>query len=253
MSENITWLKNEVEKIQFPENAFRIYLDEGVFIIGATKSHPSSTPDFFTIATIYETISDINTKIQFSFSLAEQHGALEENKKYNPFDEPTRSERIASYFIENIAFRVGILWDMLAQLYNEYWKINTPIEKLYYTTFFHNCSQGKKGDPQRRGVAATIYTYLTEADCVKDATQFWEGNHEFAKQYRDQMTHRNSPNISSVSPFSMELRPPVSYIMKRIIEDYLKVSEFINDALIDIGAYFSSNPPDIISGQKDSN
>jgi len=48
------------------------------------------------------------------------------------------------------------------------------------------------------------------------------------------MTHRNSPNITDLSNFSIQLRPPAIFVFKRVTEDYLKAIEFITRILDDI-------------------
>ena len=57
------------------------------------------------------------------------------------------------------------------------------------------------------------------------------GNHKYVEDFRNKMTHRNSPNIATFSNYDFELRMPMRYVLKRVIEDYIKASEFINAML----------------------
>ena len=239
MGESIEWLKTQVDSASLNEKLFEIFWGEDHIVFGAVIKHSGNEPDAFALATIYDSIYDLYTKIRFSFYSAADCNLSESLAAYNPFASISSNEKLAEYFIENMAFRTGTMWDLLAQLYNEFWQVKTPIDRLYYTSFFHNLSQGKNGRP----LAKKIYDYLVEDDDIGEDTARWKGNHAYAKQYRDQMTHRNSPNISTVSPFSTELRDPAVYALKRITEDYLQAIEFIQGAVDEVAAYLSTHPP----------
>lgn len=145
-------------------------------------------------------------------------------------EKPSGNEMKALYYIENMIFRTSTLWDMLAQLCNVFWKINRPIDKIYTGAFFHDCSQEKN----KKSFAKDVHNYFTEEDEIKSDTERWKGNFEYIKEYRNTMTHRNSPNITILSNFSMQLRPPAIFVFKRVTEDYLKAIEFITRILDDI-------------------
>lgn len=49
----------------------------------------------------------------------------------------------------------------------------------------------------------------------------------FLADYRNQMTHRVSPNISSITMLGTTLRPPTLYVLHRAIEDYYQVSSYL--------------------------
>ncbi len=67
----------------------------------------------------------------------------------------------------------------------------------------------------------------------KDDTdvEHWEGNYTFVKAMRDKMIHRNSPNITVISNFDIELHMPAIYSLYRIVEEYRQVSFFIIEYL----------------------
>lgn len=238
MGESIEWLKKQVDSVSLNEKLFKVYWGEDRVVFGAFLKHSGNGPDAFALGTIYDSIYDLHAKIRFSFYSATECNLSESLVNYNPFAPTAANEKIAEYFIENMAFRTGSMWDLLAQLYNEFWQAKTPIDKLYYSTFFHNAAQGKHGN----ATAKKIYDYLVEEDEIKEDTVRWKGNHTYTKQYRDQMTHRNSPNISTLSPFSSNLRDPAIYALKRVTEDYLQVVEFVQEAVDEVFTYFSSHP-----------
>lgn len=238
MGESVEWLKKQVDSMSLNEKLFEIFWGEDRVVFGALINHSGDEPDVFTLGTIYDSIYDLHTKIRFSFYSATECNLSESLVNYNPFALAAANEKIAEYFVENMAFRTGSIWDLLAQLYNELWRVKTHIDKLYYTAFFHNAAQGKHGS----ATAKKIYDYLVEDDEIGDDTVRWKGNHAYAKQYRDQMTHRNSPNISTLSPFSTELRDPAVFALKRITEDYLQAVEFVQEAVDEISTYLSAHP-----------
>lgn len=62
-----------------------------------------------------------------------------------------------------------------------------------------------------------------EQDCrdngaVDDET--WKGNHRYLSDYRNQMTHRNSPNVTGVLGQEFNMKTPPIYLIKRTSEDY---------------------------------
>lgn len=128
---------------------------------------------------------------------------------------------------ENAIFRTSVLWDMLAQLYNIKYKNNQHPEKVYYTTLFHNEAQGKHPN----SFASDVYLYLSEIENeehIYGEGETWKGNHKYVTDYRNKMTHRNSPNIATASNYDFELRMPMRYVLKRSIEDYVQASKFIS-------------------------
>ena len=76
-------------------------------------------------------------------------------------------------------------------------------------------------------IAKEVYAYLKEEDDLEADTNPWPGNHAFLNDFRNQMTHRVSPNVSSISSLGGNLRPPTLYVLHRAIEDYYKVSSFL--------------------------
>lgn len=237
MGESLQWLKKQVDSIEYDEMMFRIAVGDDKYIFGAIlgKNTKENKPDFFALSSIYDTIVDVNHKIKYSFYMAAECEPSESLKDYSPLETISTAENTAIYFIENMVFRTSILWDMIAQMCNVFWLINKPNTEIYVAQFFHDMAQGKKAKP----LAVDIYSYLKEANVIKGDKEYWNGNHQYIKDYRDKMTHRNSPNISTMSSFAMELRPPAMFVLKRVTEDYLKASEFIKIILDEISAEFS--------------
>lgn len=235
MGESVNWLKEQVDRISYDENLFRISLGDDKYIFGAILRNTKGKPDYFAISTIYDTIVDLNHKIKYSFYAAAECELPETLDKHTCFGNPPKAERTAIYFIENMVFRTSILWDLLAQLCNVHWCLNKPTDKIYAQQFFHDCAQGKKAHP----FAKQVYEYLIKADDVGEVTETWNGNHAYVKEYRDKMTHRNSPNISTLSAFAIELRPPAMFVLKRVTEDYFKATEFIETMINEISKSFA--------------
>lgn len=238
MGKSLEYLKERVNGVSFDETLFRISVGEDKYIFGAilSDSQKNGKPDFFAIDSIYNSIIDLNEKIQFSFHLAVKCNPSESLADHVWFGKPQENEAIATYYIENMVFRTQILWDMLAQLYNAFWCTNKPIEKIYAEKFFNVFSQGKTA----KKAAKSIHSYFIQEDTIKGDCEPWDGNHKYVKEYRNQLTHRTSPNISSFSSIARELRPPAIFVLKRTTEDYLQAVEFLNNALDEISKEFSS-------------
>ncbi|MCG7332287.1 Cthe_2314 family HEPN domain-containing protein [Salinicoccus roseus] len=230
MGQSLQILKKQVEGISYNENIFYIPFGEGKYIFGYISPKNKTNLDMFAIKTIYDSIIDLDNKIKFSFNHILDYNPSENLSDHKPFSKPDEKEAEAIYYVENIVFRTSILWDMLAQLCNIYWKTNIPIDSIYYKTFFNNASQGKKA----KELAKDVTEYLNEEDKVKGELDPWEGNHVYVKEYRNQMTHQNSPNVSTLSNVGMVTRPPVIYVVKRVVEDYLAVSFYIQSMIDEI-------------------
>lgn len=235
MHEEEKQLRDLCEAIQYDPNLFKVYVGEDKYIIGYMSPDSDYNPDksFFMYKTLYDTIVDLDRKIKKSFDLALHLEYSSDIDHFSMVGPPSAKEEEAIYYTENAVFRASVLWDLLAQLYNVKYKNNRNPDKVYYSRLFHNDAQGKHPNP----LAQMIYAYITEVedkDRVYEKDEFWTGNHEYVKAYRDKMTHRNSPNVATISNYAVELRMPMRYVLKRVIEDYAKASEFIKLMLEEI-------------------
>lgn len=203
-------------------DAFRIGIGSGKYLFSAT-GHDETTNEYFAISAIYDSICDVDSKIKYAFGQAINCKFPETIKEYNPLAKPTEQECIAMYHVENIVFRTSILWDLLAQLCNVLYRTGIAPDKVHYNWFFRNHATGEATIP----ICTEIVEYLDEEDDSSADTNPWPGNHKYLNDFRNQMTHRVSPNISSISTFGATLRPPVIYVLHRAIEDYYKVSSFL--------------------------
>ncbi len=225
-------MKELVASVQYSNELFNVYIGANKCIMGFVSVSPSN--NFFVYKTIYDTIIDLDEKIKKSFELAIDWEYRSDIDNFNMFSPPSKVEKEAIYYTENAIFRTSVLWDMLAQLYNIKYKNNQAPDKVYYNILFHNEAQGKHSNQ----FAVEVYTYISEdeeedEDHNYEVGEMWKGNHKYVTNYRNKMTHRNSPNISTISNYDIELRMPMRYVLKRCIEDYVQVSKFIKQ-LIDI-------------------
>lgn len=222
-------LRELIDNIQYDADLFKIYIDPDRYIMGCMSIN-SADSVFFTYKTIYDTIIDLDGKIKKSFDLALRWEYSIDIDKFNMIAPPSSKEQEAIYYTENAIFRSSVLWDLLAQLYNIKYKGNKNPDKVYYHSLFHNDTQGKTPNV----FAQQVYAYISEednSDRVYEQDELWAGNHTYITTYRNKMTHRNSPNVSTISNYDLELRMPMRYVLKRAIEDYYKASQFIKSLL----------------------
>ena len=222
-------LRDLISKVEYDPNLFKIYIDENKYIIGYMSQNPEDN-NFFIYKTLYDTIVNLDHNIKKSFDLALKWEYSVDISKFNMIAPPSAEEEEAIYYTENAIFRIAALWDLLAQLYNVKYKGNKDPDKVYCHTLFHNDAQGKRPNQ----LAKQIYDYISEEEDEEHQykeDEFWLGNHKYVEDFRNKMTHRNSPNIATFSNYDFELRMPMRYVLKRVIEDYIKASEFINAML----------------------
>lgn len=232
-------LRKLIEEVYFDPDLFKIFVAEDKYLFGYMSSHSEGSA-FFEYKTIYDTIVDLHLKIKKSFDLALEWEYKTDIDQFNMVAPPTKEEDEAIYYTENAVFRLSALWDMLAQLYNIKFKKGKSPEKVYYAQLFHDDTQGKKPN----AFAQKVYAYLKEQDNPHydyKENEFWKGNHAYIVEYRDKMTHRNSPNVATLSNFAVELRMPMRYVLKRAIEDYVQATRFIIELLPEIVKDFQTD------------
>ena len=61
---------------------------------------------------------------------------LLEHIQHNMIGKPPTNELIAIYYIENMIFRIETLWDLLAQLCNEFWQTGKKVTEIYFERYF---------------------------------------------------------------------------------------------------------------------
>lgn len=236
IEKEITYLKGLVDEIQYQEDLFTIYLGEGKIVFGAFMMEPSQDK-FFSYRTVYSTILDVDKKIKLSLNYAIDWAYKVNMDKFNPFSKMDENEHFAIYYTENAVFRTIVLWDLLAQIYNVKYGIKKNIKNIYYKSFFR--------EPSIEPFANVITEYIEESDFVEGDP--WQGNHTYVNEYRNKMTHRNSPNVTTISTYDIEMRMPMQYVLKRVVEDYHKVSSFIQQVLESIILEFQ-NAEEVING-----
>lgn len=232
MHEEERFLRQLIASVAYDPDLFKIYIGNDKYIFGYVSTN-GDDDGYFAYQTLYDTIVDLDRKIKKSFDLALHWEYRCDINKFNMISPPSVEEEEAIYYTENAVFRTSVLWDLLAQLYNVRYNNNKNPEKVFYSTLFHNATQGKNPNL----FAQSVYTYLSEIepeDHIYQKHESWIGNHKYVVDYRNKMTHRNSPNIASMSSYDIELRMPMRYVLKRVVEDYVKASEFIQLMLKDI-------------------
>ncbi len=216
------YLEELVSAIICIPDAFRIRLEDGKYIFGVLSKNQKHS-DYYAVSAIYDTILDLDKKIKYSFSCALTSDLPETLDGYSPFYEVNGKEFEAMYHIENMVYRVSILWDLLAQLCNVKYHTGLETDKIYYYRYFTRFSSGE----DKIEVAREIKDYLDEKDDSTADLNPWPGDHAFLTDYRNKMTHRVTPSITSISSLGVSLRPPAMYLLHRVTEDYYKVSDFL--------------------------
>ena len=220
--EGKNYLRGLVESIVCTPNIFRISMEDGKYIF-SISSNDQQTNDWYAVSAIYDSICEVDKQIKYAFGQAISFNIPETLEGYNPFSKFSEEENIALYHTENIVYRVSILWDLLAQLCNVLYHTNLRVEQINYNRYFEKYSKGKNAIE----IVKEIKSYLNEADDFEVDTNPWKGNHAFLNSYRNQMTHRVSPSVSSISTLGIILRPPTMYVLHRATEDYYMVSSFL--------------------------
>lgn len=226
----IKYLVNLIDSVQYLPNAFTIVQNDGKYVFGITSvpSHELPISKILEYKTLYETLCDLDTKVKYSLGLAIKYSYSRYTmKKFDILKKPKGKEWLAYYYIENAASRISSIWDMLAQFYRVRYNIAISFDKVHYKKIF-DPSKGYCSEFQ--SVAGTIHSYIKEEDNT-DCEGAWKGNHDFMDEYRNKMTHRNSPNVAVASNLDLNLKHHPTFILKRMVEDYVQAFRFIGDIL----------------------
>lgn len=234
-----------LDSIKYISDIFTIAISEDKVILGAITPNECKIQKFFSMATVYDSILDVNNKIQFSLREAIEFAKKSERKKWNPIVSLSDDEWKAIYFMENAVFRIETAWDLLAQLYNIYQGYETDNKKIQAKKFFYDCQKREKS----LEFAKRVYNYMLLSDNVD--VEPWEGNYIYVKDYRNKMSHRNSPSVNSFSNYDTTIRRPTLYILKRVVEDYHKFSAFIQELVNKIISEYDSM--EVIFNKGDNN
>jgi len=230
----IKYLFDTVNGVQYNEKRFKVMIGEEKYLFGVVSGVNSAAAPLSKLMqykTLYDTSRDLDYKIKISFTKAIEYAYSDRlQEDFSLFQESSMEETYAYYFIENALFRTSSLWDLLAQLYRLYYNIEIKAHNVFYKKIFNptfNYSDSFKDQ------AKEINDYLNHSDDT-ECQEEWKGNHGYANDCRNKMTHRNSPNVASMSDFDVNLKQHPAYMLKRIIEDYSMASKYIGKILDEI-------------------
>lgn len=229
-SKEILYFQTKISSVIYNQQRFKIMFGEDKFLFGSVSEKDNDSPfgKLMQYKTIHDTLIDLDWKIKLSFNNAIKFSYSDTvRNNFSLIGTETEEEKLAYYYIENALFRTSSLWDMLAQLYRLFYDINIPKEKVYYKQIFNPTNNYSDSFKTK---ATEIYRYIEQADDTDHAGE-WKGNHSFANDLRNKMTHRNSPNVAVMSDYDMNLKRHPTFQLKRVIEDYTVVSRYISEIL----------------------
>lgn len=224
-----SYLTALINQIQYDPTRFIVKTESDKYIFGMCSPDPNDPlSKFFMYKTLFDSIHNIDKKIKYSFehslSFAYSDAVFKNFKMFSSSPE----EEKAYYYLENALFRTSTLWDLLAQIYNIICDANLSIDRIHYKHFFTNYSQK---DTLLKDNLKAIKAYIDQPNNT-DTLTLWEGNHSFCNQLRNKITHRNTPTVNTASNFDFSLKDHPTYLLKRVIEDYYVVSNFIREAFL---------------------
>ncbi len=228
--QQIEYLCSLIDSVQYIPDAFTIYQNDDKYIFGITSIPGVDVPlaKILEYKTLYDTLLDLDGKIKYSLNTALEYAYFRSVLvDFNPMKQPEGEEWMAYYYIENAAFRTSSMWDILAQFYRVRYDIAIAFDKVYYKKIF---DPSKGYCTEFQSIAEAIHAYIKEKNNT-DCDDAWKGNHGFMDEYRNKMTHRNSPNVTVASDLDLNFKHHPTFILKRLVEDYVQAFRFISDIL----------------------
>lgn len=243
-NKEIEYLKKKILEVSYNSERFKLYFGEDKFLFGVISTESDEAPfsKLIKYKTIHDTLIDLDWKLKISFEKSMKYSyskAVQED--FSIVHINSEEEKLAYYYIENALFRTSSLWDMLAQLYCLFYQIKKidgetknevmiPQNEVYYKQIFNPKLPFSN---KFKDKAININNYLYQEDDTSIDGE-WKGNHKYTNDCRNKMTHRNSPNVSVISDYDFNLKSHPAFLLKRIIEDYVVVSKYINEILDEI-------------------
>lgn len=228
----IEYLKNQLFEINIEKYQLGMKFGESKEVMGVLGTHETSI--IFDYKTLISTFVNLCNKINYSIHKAiELTYNTEVYKNFDMFSEGSADEVQAYYYIENAIFRIATLWDLLAQIYNKLYKCRLSYNKIHYYKFFEGLL--KSSDENRKKHAKKLIDYFNEnSNDDYNGDNRWRGNHKEVNNYRNKMTHRNSPDETVLSNFDFNLKQHPSVLLRRVSEDYKQVTTWLSEAIEEI-------------------
>lgn len=240
-NKEVEYLRMKISEVSYNSERFKLHFEEDKFLFGVISPKDDEAPfsKLMKYKTIYDTLRDLDWKLKISFEKGMKYAYSKPvQEKFSIIHINSEEENLAYYYIENALFRTSSLWDMLAQLYCLFYQIKKIDKKtkneamiskneVYYKQIF-NPELSFSNDFKDK--ATNINNYLKQEDDTSIDGE-WKGNHQYTNECRNKMTHRNSPNITVMSDYDFNFKSHPSFLLKRIIEDYVAVSKYISKIL----------------------
>ncbi|APH21614.1 hypothetical protein FDF15_06015 [Clostridium botulinum] len=229
-NKEVEYLKKKISEVSYNPERFKLYFGEDKFLFGvvSAKNYEAPFSKLMQYKTIYDTLRDLDWKIKISFEKGIEHAYSKSvQEDFSIVHINSEEENLAYYYIENALFRTSSLWDMLAQLYCLFYEIKIPKDRIYYNKIFNPKSPNSN---KFKDKATNINNYLKQEDDTSIDGE-WKGNHQYTNDCRNKMTHRNSPNVTVMSDYDFNFKSHPSFLLKRIIEDYVIASKYVREVL----------------------
>ena len=191
------------------------------YISGIFGDKDDDVNNYFKYNHFIESINDLSQKTKISIEKCLTAYQKVDSEKFNPMtNNLSNYEKKAYYYMENALFREIILWESLAQLYNVYFCLKINIERVNYKKIIDILSKRNEKIINFKKISM----YINEKYDIKKPV-LDEGIHDCVCQLRNQMTHRYSIAITSMSE-NINLRAMPDSIYK-IAKDYNMVQKHL--------------------------
>ncbi len=226
-------LLNLINEFKVPNDNLYIRINNGKFVVGMVSSSKKDNND---IEKIYmynhflQSTRDVFVKTKLSLIYAIAYCEKINPKDFNFLNNDLNNDEfMCYYYLEDALYRVEMLWDALAQIYNLYSNKNIDSKNIYYKGFFKELYKEKKYKEIFN--IKSIYKYLTEKESKDDISK---GVHHYISNLRNVSTHRYSLSVTAISnndKNGCHLRQAEPYLLYKICFDFNKVMYFVSEIL----------------------
>lgn len=203
------------------------YMDN-MFILFPSSYSDSESNVVIKKQTLDAWFNRINTlSYQITHSLIKSINHCKKIKNYDILSiYKSKEEAGFEYFFENAVYRLITLWDMLAQVCNIYFETNLSSDLIAYKLYFESRNRNKKvinASDQKKE------EFIKFRKKVKKYIKQEENHDYISNKIRNPLIHNHNPYSFSIIDNMLNTRNIPLCDLIRVIEDYKRVSDYINE------------------------
>ncbi len=184
-----------INEYSVPDDNLFIKINSELYIVcakeGSTDEERLKLEELHKYSHLLQSSRDLYLKTKFAIEMAMKYCETIDPQRVNLFsNELTKGEFECYYYLEDALYRIEMLWDALAQIYNIYSGKNLDAKDIFYKRFFKSLEQDESASALLNVLEITAY--LSKND---DGSE----THHRLVDLRNTTTHRYSLSVTGMT------------------------------------------------------